>query len=190
MSTQENWNGRSLLYQDLSLFNLQEMHPIAKPPLKGPLCQMIWTYRLFARFTSFVKIAALFTWTPFANTWEFNICQTLLNSWKICYLRQVLYFWTYLVLTKNPATDTPTVLGNFSVFGPSSIRWQRSDLNKKKLASSTELRKWICHRFVLLPCIRQETPWFIAVHIQNYCSWTFIKQLPVISDRHPLLSGQ
>ena len=47
---------------------------MAKQPSKGPLGQLIELRRLrriFARFTSFVKIATLFTWTPFAKTWEY-----------------------------------------------------------------------------------------------------------------------
>ena len=135
---------------------------MAKQLSKGPLGQLIWTQetlQIFARFTSFVKIATIFTWTPFAKTWEFNIYQTLANSRQICYSRQVLYFWTYLVLTKSPSTDTPTVLGNFSERLSTVFQaLTEARLKQKKLASSTELGKRIYHRFILLPfCSRQET---------------------------------
>ena len=128
---------------------------MAKQLSKGPLGQLIWTQetlQIFARFTSFVKIATIFTWTPFAKTWEFNICQTLANSRQICYLHQVLYFWRYLVLTKNPVTDTLTVLGNFQRASFDRLpSVDRGPTKTKKLASSTELGKRIYHRFILLP---------------------------------------
>ena len=39
-------------------------------------------------------------------------------------------------------------------------------VNKKKLASSTELRKWIYHRFILLPCLRQRPE--LLIHFRSH----------------------
>ena len=132
---------------------------MAKQPSKGPLGQLIWTeetLQIFARFTSFVKIATFLRGSLLQK--HGNICQTLVNSRQICYLRQVLYFWTYLVLTKNPATDSPTVPENFSECLRTVVHsLTEAKLKQKKLASSTEMRKWIYYRFILLPCLRQET---------------------------------
>ena len=175
---------------------------MAKQLSKGPLGQLIWTqetfdFEIFVRFTSFVKIATLFTWTPFAKTWEFNICQTLANSQQICYSRHVLYFWTYLVLTKSPSTDTPTVLGNFSERLSTVFQaLTEARLKQKKLASSTELGKRIYHRFILLPfCYHfaQDRRPELLIHFLSHTELlqlNFPKQPPVISGRHPLLSGQ
>ena len=87
---------------------------MAKQLSKGPLGQLIWTQETnFRQIYQFCQNRHSFYVDPFCKK-HGNICQTLVNSRQICYLHQVLYFWTHLVLTKNPATDTPTVLGNFS----------------------------------------------------------------------------